>query len=376
MNKTLIAMAVAGVMAAPMAAQADATVYGKIHVSIDSGDTGGFDSPVAPGSEANKASGLYWQSNSGRVGVKGSEDLGGGLKAVWQFESNASFGSGSTSFGGRNSYLGLSGGWGTVVGGKHDTPFKSVGRWFDLFGDQVGDSRNVIQRIWGGLPVDAAGNSVATNWDDRPNNIIVYTTPTFGGGFDVQVAYELDDATKDNNSLSAYGKWKSGNWLVGLGYESQDNSSGTSADGMRAGLQWSPGALKLNAFYQTTSDNGGDSGADFDAMGFGAAYTMGKNVLKAQYYMTDNSFDLESSDSATLAVGWDYKFSKRTTGYIAYATTDNDDNAYACVDAGGHGGEICGQANASYDVATDTFTGNVNGGNDPSVISVGMVHKF
>ena len=86
MNKTLIAMAVAGLMAAPMAAQADATVYGKIHVSIDSGDTGGQD--LAP----DNASGLYWQSNSGRVGVKGSEDLGGGLSAIWQFESNASFG--------------------------------------------------------------------------------------------------------------------------------------------------------------------------------------------------------------------------------------------------------------------------------------------
>jgi predicted porin len=371
MNKTLIAMAVAGVMAAPMAAQADATVYGKIHVSIDSGDTGGQDAG------ANKASGTFFQSNSGRVGVKGSEDLGGGLKAVWQFESNASFGSGSTSFGGRNSFLGLAGGWGSFIGGKHDTPFKSVGRWFDLFGDQVGDSRNIIQYIGGNYAVDAAGDPIANSWDARPNNVIAYTSPTFGGGFDIQAAYVLSDATDNANATSVYGRWKSGDWLVGLGYESQDQSSGTSATGMRAGLQWSPGAWKMNLFYQDTSDNGGIDGADFSAMGAGVAYTMGKNVLKAQYYASDVS-DVDNFNASTIAVGWDYKMSKRTTAYLAYATTSNDDNAYNCVDAGGHGGEICGQANASLDITTTPPTpgGNVAPGDDPSVISVGMIHKF
>jgi len=351
MNKTLIAMAVAGVMAAPMAAQADATVYGKIHVSIDSGDTGGQD--VA----TQDASGLWFQSNSGRVGVKGSEDLGGGLKAVWQFESNASFGSGSTSFGGRNSFLGLSGGWGTFIGGKHDTPFKTVGRWFDLFGDQVGDSRNVIQNPWD------------DNWDLRPNNVLAYTSPTFGPGLSLQAAYVMDDAIPDSTGMSIYGKWKSGNWLVGLGYESHDQPAGSSAstsNAMRAGLQWSPGAWKLNAFYQASSDEGGTSGADATAMGLGAGYTMGKNVIKAQYYTVSPDSALGSNiDASTMAVGWDYNFSKRTTAYVAYATTSNDAGTYYCADAGGHGGEICGAAGATA-VA----------GDDPSVLSFGMVHKF
>ena len=356
MNKTLIAMAVAGVMAAPMAAQADATIYGKIHVSIDAGDTGGSDNGDT------KASGTFFQSNSGRVGVKGSEDLGGGLKAIWQFESNASFGSGSTSWGGRNSFVGLAGGWGSFIGGKHDTPFKSVGRWFDLFGDQVGDSRNIIQYIGGLVGSEAGTNS----WDARPNNVVAYTSPTFGGGFDIQAAYVIADAMDNANATSAYGRWKSGDWLVGLGYESQDTSTGTSATGMRAGLQWSPGAWKLNLFYQDTSDNGGVDGLDYSAMGVGAAYTMGKNVLKAQYYASSNSFTGDTdTDATTMAVGWDYKMSKRTTAYLAYATTSNDANAYNCVDAGGHGGEICSQA---LDTAAL--------GDDPSVFSVGMIHKF
>jgi predicted porin len=347
MNKTLIAMAVAGVMAAPMAAQADATVYGKIHVSIDSGDTGGND--VA----GQDASGLWWQSNSSRIGFKGSEDLGGNLKAVWQLESNASFGSGSTSWGQRNSYVGLAGGWGSVIGGKHDTPFKTMGRKFDLFGDYVGDSRNVIQRQGG------------TNWDLRPNNVVAYTMPTIGG-FDARVAYVLDDAVPDSTALSAYGMFKLANWLFALAYESQDNASGTSADGLRAGVQWAPGAFKLNAFYQTTSDNGGVSGNDFSNIGVGAGFKMGKSFLKAQYYMLqDDSSGASESDANTVAVGWDYNMSKRSTVYVAYATTSNDANVYYCADAGGHGGEICSAGSVT---AAD--------GEDPSVLSFGMIHKF
>jgi predicted porin len=388
MNKTLIAMAVAGVMAAPMAAMADATVYGKINVSIDSGDTGGDDVG------ANKGSGLFFQSNSGRVGVKGSEDLGGGLSAIWQFESNASFGSGSTAFGGRNSWVGLKGGWGQFRAGKHDTPFKDVGRWFDLFGDAVGDSRNIIEYAWGRVGqvvLPAAGASLGledvgvTNWDSRPNNVVAYVSPTFGGGFNFAAAYVIDDATDNASAISANLKWKSGDFLVGLGYESQDNApiviggvdqagTGGSATGMRVGFQWSPGAFKLNAFYQTTSDNGGLDGVDFDAMGFGAAYTMGKNVLKAQYYMTDNSFGIDQTDANTIAVGWDYNFSKRTQGYIAYATTSNDEFAYNCADAGGHGGEVCGQGLSV--TSGGAITGTATAGQDPSVISVGMIHKF
>jgi predicted porin len=280
------------------------------------------------------------------------------LKAIWQFESNASFGSGNTSFGGRNSYLGLQGDWGTLLGGKHDTPFKTTGRKFDLFGDQVGDSRNLIQLSYAG-----------DNWDLRPNNVVAYKSPKMGGGFDIVAAYVLDDATDNSNALSASLNWKTGDFFTSLAYESHDeglNTGPDSSSGIRLGLQWSPGAWKLNAFYQTISDIDGFSGDDADAYGVGAGYKMGKSVLKAQYYaISPDVPGVNDIDSTTVAVGWDYNMSKRTTAYIAYAMTSNDTNTYACADAGGHGAEICGQAGTTA-VA----------GDDPSVVSFGMVHKF
>ena len=133
MNKKLIAIAIAGAMAAPMAAHAgEATIYGVMDVSIDA-----FDNDDT--SAANDSS-TGVSSNSSRIGFKGAEDLGGGMKAVWQVETGINLGNGTTTWAGRNSFAGLAGGFGTFILGKHDTPYKTVGRKAELFGNGVGDS--------------------------------------------------------------------------------------------------------------------------------------------------------------------------------------------------------------------------------------------
>ena len=74
MKKSLIALAVAGVFAAPAAMAADTTIYGQANASFDGVDNG------SGGTTTNKVS-----SNASRLGVKGSEDIGGGNSAIWQF---------------------------------------------------------------------------------------------------------------------------------------------------------------------------------------------------------------------------------------------------------------------------------------------------
>ena len=353
MNKTLIAMAVAGLMAAPMAAQADATIYGKLHTSIDVGDSGVDDNATT----GALGSSIYWQSNSSRIGFKGSEDLGGGLKGIWQIESNVAVGSGNTTWGGRNTYVGLQGGWGKLIGGRHDTPMKTTGRKFDLFGDYVGDTRNIIQ-----------GTQLGGNFDSRPDNALMYTTPVFGGGWDINLMYTLEDGAADSEILSANVNWKTGNWFASLAYEDQADAT-TSSSGIRFGVYWTPGAWKLTALYQTLSDVGAVSGNDGDAYGIGAAYKMGKNVLKGQYYVSSN--EGTDTDGTLMALAWDYNFSKRTTGYIAYAGTSNDAQQYYTVDAGGHGGEI---SLAGINAAGGNLL--LLGGKDASAFSLGVIHKF
>ena len=93
MNKKLLALAVAGAFAAPvaMADTSNVTIYGTINMSVDSVDGGTLQ---AGGSNANAASAerrTRISSNNSNLGFKGTEDLGNGLSAIWQFESAISF---------------------------------------------------------------------------------------------------------------------------------------------------------------------------------------------------------------------------------------------------------------------------------------------
>ena len=107
MKKSLIALAVAGTIAAPaaFAATANVDIYGIMNIAIQDTDANNVDLDVV--------------DNVSRIGFKGSEDLGGGLKAIWQIEQglNASTAD-QTAFGGkglRNTFVGLSGGFGTAL---------------------------------------------------------------------------------------------------------------------------------------------------------------------------------------------------------------------------------------------------------------------
>ena len=159
MNKKLLTLAVAAAMVAPAAVMADATMYGKVRLAVESYDNAGTDFARI-------------QNYGSRIGVKGSEDLGGGLKAVYKMEfgvdiagSVDEFGSGN-SISNRNAYVGLAGDWGTMVLGRHDTPLKMSTGKLDYFGDQAGDN---------GLSYTEAQT------DRRANGTLAYITPNMGG---------------------------------------------------------------------------------------------------------------------------------------------------------------------------------------------------
>ncbi|MEW8508088.1 MAG: porin [Candidatus Thiodiazotropha sp.] len=146
-------LTLAAALVAPVAALADATVYGKAHMVVQnaSEDDGTEDVDV-------------WSADSidSRVGVKGKEDLDGGLKAVCQFEFKVNLDDGDA-LGDRNRFGGLAGGFGTVPLGRHDTPFKMSQGKFDQFGDVAGDIKSVIPG------------------EDRVGNVIAYVSPSMGG---------------------------------------------------------------------------------------------------------------------------------------------------------------------------------------------------
>ena len=116
MNKKLVAVAVAAVLAAPLAAQAqtaNVTLYGRLNITLEYIDANGSNPSVQRVS-----------SNSSRLGVRGTESLGGGLNAIFQIESSISGDAGGGTLAGRDTFVGLQGSWGTFRFGSSWSPVR------------------------------------------------------------------------------------------------------------------------------------------------------------------------------------------------------------------------------------------------------------
>jgi predicted porin len=341
MMKKILAAAIVSAFAAPaFAATANVDVYGKLHLSVNYFD----DQPSA-------ISDVGISSNASLIGFKGAEDLGGGLAAIWQIEQTVNLDEANAgTFASRNSFIGLKGGFGTALIGRHDTPLKLVGRAVDLFGDTMADSRNVM-----------AGGS-----DTRANNVAVYMTPNMGG-FGIAAAYSTDlsnsGTASDADNSGVYNlnaTYKNGPLFLGLGYGDGDGHEALGlGKHMRAAAGFTMGSFKLVGQYDKLDDDNANAGqaGDFDAWMVGGAFTMGNIVLKANYMEGEYDGDLATAgyDVEQWTVGADYNLSKRTTAYLLYANGEN-------ITMGRGAG------------TSDQVSGAAGG--DISMLSLGMVHTF
>jgi len=357
MKKSLTALAVMAAVSVPFAAaqagDMEAQVYGKLHMSVDY-----VDNSVDGMSGADV---VHISSNSSRLGFKGSADLGGGMKGVWKIESDVAIGEGETGIGGRNTYAGVETMAGTILLGKHDTPVKTISRKVDLFGDKIGDSRNMLHK----------NSSV----DNRPLESLTYTSPSIAGA---QVALQTNLSTGAADTalgmISAAVTYKMGKDLyVAGGYQMssmeylQDSdatkyASATDTEtAIRVGAKYNMGAIGINALFQMTGNEKGVKDAGHMAYGGGVSYKMGKMAVKAQGYMVGEN-DSDKKNGTLVALGADYKLGDKTTAYGAFAMTINGDSASYSVSHAGH------------DNARDTSAGV---GKDGAMgISVGLVHSF
>jgi predicted porin len=348
MNKKLLAIAIGSAMvAASAAAMADATVYGKIHMSIDSLDNGASGTVPSAGTTND---GIYVSSNSSRLGIKGDADLDGGLKAIYKYEMSTDYSTASNVNGNRNAYLGLKGGFGTVLAGRHDTPFKTIGRKNDLFGDTIADARNLT---------NDGGN------DARVDNVLVYMNKF--GAVDVALAYVPEDGTKDAGGNSFSLGFTQGPLKLAASMQSMSggNYGATSEDtsATRVTAAYKMGDMGFRALWQSESDMKGVKGSDGDTMGVGAYFKSGMNKFKLQY--TTRSNDVASGapkdDGTMIALGVDHKMGKKTSVYAVYATMSNDDGSNFGLGGSGHD-----KNSRPAPAATEDYSG----------FSIGMIHKF
>jgi predicted porin len=275
------------------------------------------------------------QDNFSRIGFKGSEDLGGGLKAIWQIESQLSSSTKGTTDGvgatgdlaNRNTFIGLSGGFGTALVGRHDTPYKIATGKYDIFADTIADYN--LGRLDGVSLIDAAH-------DARSPDAIAYISPNWSG-FTFAAAVVSTNVAGNLNSgdtMDAYSlalMYANGPLTVDVGYQDVDTNN---SKAWKVGVGYTFGDLKLGFVYEDVENYvsvvGTESGADRDSMQVSAAYNMGAITLKALYGQADVDNVAAGvkvagdTDQDLWAIGADYALSKRTTAYVIYGNGDND----------------------------------------------------
>lgn len=297
-----------------------------------------------------------------RFGIKGSEDLGGGLKAIYQLEFGVDPAEGNFSTTLRNSFVGLAGNWGTALVGRHDTPLKISTGKLDMFADTMADY------------------NLTVGFDDiRASNTIAYISPSWSGfqlaaatvapGVDQGYQDIYSGFLKTNNADSltdAYSIaaiYKNGPFYGSVAYESfsdkwfnEDNPTyqalyGKTADDYnkwRIGLgllDWN--GFTLSGVYEDQSSVlGAPDKADRKLWQIQAGYAFGSNQVKAMYgqadidkcadpyghgyrYTCNYGLGLvENKDKSTWALAFDHNFSKRTKAYALYTEmSDDNDNA-------------------------------------------------
>lgn len=117
------------------------------------------------------------ESSNSRFGIRGHEKLGPGLKAIFQLETVFHVDSNDSTFAGRNSFVGLAGGWGTVKLGRMDTPFKDYGDDLSFLGISSGNfvsTSNLLRKT-------GFGTNSASSFHLRRQNAVQYDSPTWGG---------------------------------------------------------------------------------------------------------------------------------------------------------------------------------------------------
>jgi len=320
MKKSLIALAIAAAAPAAFAATSNVDVYGVINYAIQDTDVAGTDMSVV--------------SNYSRIGFKGSEDLGGGLKALWQIETQLDQSSGATStasgqsWATRNTFIGLSGGFGTAVMGRHDTPYKMATGSLDIFGDTIADYNS------GRLD----GVSLVNNTHDaRASQAVAYISPNFSG-FTAAAAVQMTNgetgagyvATNEEIDATSFSlTYANGPLFASLAYQDAKNASssataGTARNkGTKVGLGYTMGDIKVGAVYEETDAAGSTS--DTKAWLVNGVYTMGPIAMKAQY--GENDAGSAAADQKAWALGADYNLSKRTAAYLVYGNGDNGSGA-------------------------------------------------
>lgn len=333
MNKKLVAAALGLAFAAPVFADSsNVTLYGRIHQALDhqSTDTAGVEN----------GGNFTVQDVSSRLGVRGTEDLGGGLSAIFAYEFAVDSDNGAGITGGRHAYLGLKGAYGTFVVGQLDGGNDGPAPLYDQ-ASQIGSVSNNGGPL---TTVDGSpGGTVAQALErtQRTNNSFGYKTNIAGvaiaarhslNGTDNQGNNTAPTNIKENDTrlTEVTADYKIGALSIGGGYQNldaqnvtQNTLNGTS--GIESRIQgvvsynfgtFSLGGLVAQSDLFAAAANGEDSNTEFALSG--TLPLSGNSGIFGIYADAERNDLAAPADVTQTQVAYYYDFSKRTRTYVGY----------------------------------------------------------
>lgn len=385
MKKSLSALAVLGAFTGIASAQSSVTLYGRVDQNVTLQDPG----KDAATSSGNKNGKMVTKLNDGgtnglgssRIGFKGTEDLGNGLKAFFQLEAGVSPDSGTaggsttlntgtnSSFFNRGAFLGLTHATlGEIRLGRQET----LSRENNVKINDISSENNftIVERL-----EDSAAKSTRPlfqNLGARIDNGIRYTTPVFGG-FQASAIVGLGErqittgGSGPNTSISKAANYRglavvyaAGPLALNAIYE--DLSGGVAGGSndynnvVTVGGSFDFGVAKVATAYQHTNNFGGQlavdsatgnlassvfqKGVDVKAWNIGVAVPINAFTFKAQY--TGSTIDKKgaavnsapapagtsSLDQHKYGVSLQYALSKRTSVYASATERGGDDSGF------------------------------------------------
>ena len=339
-------LAIALVSALPLVAQAQSsvTMYGMIDASI------GVENNDAPGEGSRTVVSSGTQSAS-RLGFRGTEDLGNGLKALFNIEAAVAADTGATNsrMFDRRAVVGLQGAFGTVTVGREYGPIAAV----------AGASDTLGQGFYG-TNLAAFGTNRLTR---RLDNSVNYQSNALNG-FTLRAAYGAGErnetATQDTGDVTGVAlEYANAGFYLGAGYQNKEDLPSGDSKEYAVGAGYKFGNFEVRAGYLAAEPEFANRIENkYEQMNAGVSYGFGASRVYLNYQQQEQEVGDAEAKAVTLA--YTYTLSKRTNVYASYAKLRN--NSTGVFSLASSAGTIALPATAF--------------GSDPQAYNIGLRHSF
>lgn len=317
MNKKLIVAAVSAAFAVP-AAFAEVEVYGRVLAQIGQIDN-----------DSTDGSGFVMDNGPTHFGFRGSDDLGNGMKGVFQLEPAVSTDTGAVNgTAGRDSFVGLEGDFGWVALGRHNSPYKMATNSFDVAGDTVIDYNGIM------------GRSPDDNMhDDRISNSLRYKSKDMNGlGVDVLWGVKDDVANSttpktDQNTIALAVTYKQGPIELAGAYSNFGEQGVTVGSTVEDDVSMKVGGkfffMDNQAWVSAVYEDMDSGGTNADRTGFyvSGLMKMGQSAIGVGYALADDEGTTSDSGANLVQLQLKHNLSKSTGVFAQFGSLSLDKNA-------------------------------------------------